>query len=206
MTLEIDSDSESLHGIRQRERHQRARGLVAGVTGALPPMVAFTERAAAILRAYLRRQGLRNYEIFYSWDLDLHDIDDHLSALAEQGAAWQPLPAMVTPGLPVTQLRPDENRRIKARTSGVLRLTHHQVVLAHWFWVEPVANKPDVSLWLCAAPSPDHYARLRQDVHRLRSQGKTPVWQIVSGDAYLDQRILHPPSQAQHQPTDADAP
>src|SRR5947207_5324732 len=100
MTLEIDANSNSLH-IRRRRRRRRA----AAVTGVLPPMVAYTERAAAELRAYLDEEGLENYRVFYSWELDLHDIDDHLAALGEHPAAWEPLPSLVARGNCVTQLR-----------------------------------------------------------------------------------------------------
>src|SRR5437016_4470444 len=106
MMLEIDADSNS-----QDVRPRRRRG--AAVSGVLPPMVAYTERAAAELRAYLDEQGLENYRVFYPWELDLHGIEDHLAALGEQPAAWEPLPSLVARGECVTQLRSDENRRVK---------------------------------------------------------------------------------------------
>src|SRR5688572_17716054 len=81
-------------GRETRRARRRSSGDVK-FTAPLPDGLAFTERAAAALRAYLERSGLASYRVFYNYltDVDMADVDEYFDALGEAGAAWQPLPS-----------------------------------------------------------------------------------------------------------------
>jgi hypothetical protein len=145
----------------------------------LPEGLAFTERAAADLRAYLDRAGLGEYRVFYNYylDVDFDDVDEHLAALGEDGVAWEPLPG--TLGRGVTGVRV-ERGEARGSEPGCLHLRRHEVVLARWLWVDP-ADDYLKDVWMCAAPTADHYARLREAVRRERHGRAAAEWRIVSG-------------------------
>src|SRR5438128_11647009 len=65
-------------------------------TSPLPASLVFTERAAALLRAYLLGEGLDDYHIYVCEELDLADIDNYFEGLGESEARWQPLAASET--------------------------------------------------------------------------------------------------------------
>jgi hypothetical protein len=145
----------------------------------LPEGVAFTERAAAALRAYLADAGLADYGVFYNHlvDVDMDDLDRHLEKLGEADAAWEPLPGFTAGGVAEVRFEADVPR---AHDPGVIHLRQHEVVLARWFWVSP-ADDWLQDVWLCAAPTPEHYARVRDELRQLRHTPEAAEWRIVSG-------------------------
>ena len=84
----------------------------AALSAALPGSVAWSECAAAALRAYLERCGLSHYRIFYARDTELSDLDAHLLELTRDDAdpatpAWEP----ALPGLSrCTPIAPSDRR------------------------------------------------------------------------------------------------
>src|SRR5690348_8824812 len=101
------------------------------VAVALPSGLVLTERAVAALRRFLRGRRLRRWRIFHCGDLDLHDVERHLDALGEAGAAWEAPPASVPGGEPlVTLTHGDDWAALWG--AGFLHLPAHDVVLARW--------------------------------------------------------------------------
>src|SRR5687767_7557177 len=94
----------------------------APVAGVLPSSVVLTERVVAALRAYLVKEGLGHYRIFHSGHLDLEDVEQHLEALGEDGAAWEVPPAMVAGGEPMPALTRSGDDEATIWESGFLRL------------------------------------------------------------------------------------
>ena len=67
-------------------RHHSASHLPPAKTSALlSDSVALTERAAAMLRAYLDTAGLRGYRVFASPNFDLEDVDRLLAQIEPDG-------------------------------------------------------------------------------------------------------------------------
>src|SRR5262245_25455738 len=62
----------------------------APVGAALPGSLAMTQRAAALLRAYLDENNLAHYRIFYCTSNDFFDAEWNLEVLGET-AAWESL-------------------------------------------------------------------------------------------------------------------
>ncbi len=156
----------------------------ATLTAPVPQGLAFTERAAAGLREYLARVGLHSYRVFYNdWtDADLHDVDEHLEVLGEGAAAWEPLPGLFGTPAGVASVRLDHDGA-RHRESGCIHLRNHEVVLARWFWVNLDRYDSLFDVWLCAAPTADHYTRLRDAVRRHRHSRAAAEWRIVSDDS-----------------------
>jgi hypothetical protein len=173
----------------RQTRRTRGRHPDAKFTAPLPDGLAFTERAAAALRAYLGRAGLGDYRVFYNYqaDIDMVDVGEHLDALGEAGAAWEPLPGMVRAGAGVADLRIEGDNSATGNDPGCIRLRRHEVVLARWFWVHPEDYL--CAVWLCAAPAPGHYARLRDDVLRLRHARAAAEWRIVASGDTAGERV-----------------
>jgi hypothetical protein len=145
----------------------------------LPENLAFTEWAVACLRKYLDRAGLGHYRVFYNYILDceMDDIDEHLKSLGES-AAWEPLSVVTggAEGLAAVQIK--GNGTARGQEPGCLNLRRHEIVLARWYWVD-AAEDQLVHVWLCAAPTFDHYARLREEFQRLQRSRSDPEWRIV---------------------------
>lgn len=182
---------------RRRSASKKAAAL-AGVdsatTAPLPDGLAFTERATSALRAALRRRGLRDYLVFYNYfaDFDLDDLEEHLAALGEApGTTWEPLPPLARgtrrrrhgracpPGVANVRLERD---RVRGLVPGFIHLRRHDVVVARWFWLNPVDDTL-VAAWLCAAPTFEHYGRLRDELRRLRRERTAADWRQVTGDS-----------------------
>jgi hypothetical protein len=144
-----------------------------------------TERAAAALRSYLDANGLAHYRVFFGV-YDVYDVYEHLEALGEV-AAWEPAPTLVPGGVVIDDFIPaSSGEPERLNESGILRLARAEVVLARWQWVSGEHYSVVRSLWLSAAPSAAHYAKLRSNVLRLRRGRRGSVWQVVSGHAYKD--------------------
>src|SRR4051794_5562888 len=137
-------------------RPRRRRG--PAMAAALPSGLVLTERAVAALRRFLLGRRLRGGGIFHCGDLDLHDVERHLDALGEGGAAWAARPASVPGGEPLVTLTHGEDWAA-LWDAGFLHLPAHEVVLARWHWIEEDGSVYR-NLWLCAAPSTQHYLRL----------------------------------------------
>jgi hypothetical protein len=149
----------------------------------LPPGVAVTERGVAALRAHLVANGLGHYRIFYCANLDLNDIEEHLEALGERGAAWEMPPAFVAGGEPMVGLTHSDDRA-KVWEVGFLRLAQSEIVLARRYWL--AGDSEYRTLLLCAAPSAEHYLRLHRRVLDLRHADAKAVWLVVRGHAHYD--------------------
>src|SRR5262245_35495679 len=72
----------------------------AAVGAALPESLAWTERAAAALRAYLDQHDLAHYRIFYVREHELSDLDAYIGELthASPTPSWEPAPAATAGG------------------------------------------------------------------------------------------------------------
>lgn len=176
-----DTETTDREAAPARGGRRRRRGTVAA---ALPSGLVLTERAVAALRRFLRGRRLRGWRIFHCRDLDLHDVERHLDALGEAGAAWEAPPANVPGGEPLVALT-HGNDRATLWEAGFLHLPGHDVVLARWHWVGADGDTYR-NLWLCAAPSTQQYLRLRREVVRLRHEHGQRVWQVVRGAPYSD--------------------
>ena len=178
-------------------------GAGSGDLGTLPPWFVYTERIVAALRAYLDERGLGHYAIYNTPDPGLYDLDEHLPALGEPGATWETLPAWTPGGEPMSSITFDEHAngdaaaetiRAKAWSSGCLRLASLEVVIARWYWLDPLGYSR--TAWFFAAPTPAHVARLRQQIRASRRGRATSVWQVVrGGDGSCDhpQRVPREP-------------
>ena len=177
----------SLTPYSPEESAESARPAAATVFGTLPAEVALTERAAATLRAYLVASGLAHYRIFFGCDY-LYDLEEHLEALGEV-AAWESVAPMVEHGESIHALTHGEDDRPHLWESGILRLSRAEVIVGRWYWSHRDGYTATRSLWLFAAPSPEHYSKLRAGINAERRKRGGAVWQIVrGGDADGDTR------------------
>jgi hypothetical protein len=164
-----------------RPHHLRHHGashpLPAKTAAVLSDSIALTERAAAMLRAYLDTAGLRGYRVFASPNFDLQDIDQLLPALGEAEAAWEPAPAQVQAGHTVCYLSFDSGTASE-RPSGFLRLFRHEAVLARWTWVDPECACEN-TLLLVASPSAEAFHRLNRAVATARRKSNDQTWQVI---------------------------
>lgn len=157
------------------------------VTASLPGGIAFTERAAAALRAYLASADLRDYRVFYCNDLDVDDVGEHLEALGETGAAWQPLPCAVDGGAAFSAIH-IVGKDVSRLEAGCLRLAKHEVVLGRWMWLHDEEGYLR-TIWFCAAPSLEHVTRLRDAVRHHRHAKGGSTWRIMRSAYDGDERI-----------------
>lgn len=151
---------------------------------AAPAAVVMTDRAIAAVRAYLQSRGLESFQIFHSPSLDIDEIDRYLDGIGEASAQWESLSCALQ-GVEALDTFSCGEPDGALHRSGFLHLSTHELVLFRWSWIDtesPLAQ----SLCLCAAPSPAHFTRLRQQLRTISRQRAAAVWQIVSGDAYLD--------------------
>lgn len=160
------------------------QGRGAPVVGALPPGLVFTERAVAMLRAYLDARELRDYRIFYCTDFGFHDIGEHLSSL-DPNASWDALSPMSSAGEPCGAVLNQET--LGSFQAGALDIRRHQIVIARWYWVDCDSYNQFRKFTLSAAPTPGHAAKLRAELVRLRGTSRQSYWQIVHGDADSDE-------------------
>jgi hypothetical protein len=183
----------------------------AAVAAPLPEELVLTERAAATLRAYLVANGLAHYRIFFGCDT-IYDIEKHLDALGEV-AAWEAVAPMVHGGEIIHAVTQSEETGVgKLWETGILRLARAEVVLGRWYWANRDSYAYTKSLWLCAAPSAEHYARLRTRVLAERHKQGGAVWQIVRSaddddtrtprDASAADDVVLPPALRQRLETD----
>jgi hypothetical protein len=148
----------------------------APLTYALPPGFVMTEWAVGTLRQYLLRIGLSHYQICHCTDLDLNDIEYHLSALDEAQAQWESLPAALSDGEPMEALTHGKSGS-RIWPVGVLHLRKRQVVLARWYWVDEI--EVFRQLWLIALAEPANYLSLRNALRRQRRHNGARKWEIV---------------------------
>ena len=150
----------------------------------VPPSLALTERAGALLRRHLRGldgdgDGGDGWEVVYANDLWFFDFDLYLDDL-EAGAAWEPLPGITAAravgvghsfekAAPTTLLRP-----------GVCVLDAYGTAVARWMWHDTEGGGWD-SIHLVAVRDADGYKRLKTDLKRLRAGKNRSKWQVVRG-------------------------
>ncbi len=155
-----------------------------GLTASVNSDLAFSERAAGFLRAYLADTGLREYSIFYVTELDMEDLDEHLPAMCASAGApvptWAAAPAVTEGGAGLRAVSIDSKDKPKICSAGFLRLSHADVVLARWHWVDVEHGGVNIN-WLCAAPTAEHIVRLRAQVRRHRHLYGQSTWQIIRG-------------------------
>ncbi len=150
----------------------------------MPAALAFTEQAAAILQQYLCKHDLDHYRIYYVCKMDLDDLERMLDLL-DDSARWETLPPLTRNGAAITPLTHNSTQAWTWPT-GCLRLRRQEVVLARWYW-EMVDHRGQLRcVDLCAAPSPEHYLRLQDEVRRHRRIRTAATWQIVAGYAWRD--------------------
>ena len=133
---------------------------------ALPPDLVFTDRMMTDLRDWLRAHQLDDHQIFF--------CEGEPAATWESGAAGQTI-----------RILGRHEKSGELHHTGFLHLRRHRIVLANWRWIG-LADGLVRTFWLCAAPSPQHYERVRKAVRKLRRAGAKSMWQIVSGDAWRD--------------------
>jgi hypothetical protein len=150
----------------------------------LPADVVLTQRAAALLRAYLSENDLGHYPIFHCGGSDLYDVEWYLAALGETDARWQPVPAFISGGDLIGDMETPDGQPARLADSGILRLAEHEVVIARWHWIDD--NGALGILNLFAARSAAHFARLQADIARQRRGGSAAVWQVIRGHGYKD--------------------
>ena len=151
----------------------------------LPPDVVLTQRAAAILRAYLSENDIGHYPIFHCSGSDLYDVEWFLAALGESEARWEPATPLVSGGDAIGDLETPDGAPARLADNGILRLAKHEVVIARWHWVDTEGSLDILNLF--AARSPAHFARLQDEVARHRRGGCAAVWQIVRGYGHEEQ-------------------
>jgi len=152
----------------------------------VPPSLAFSQRAVATLRREVRQRGCGAFRIFHVVSFDLYDVDEYLGPLGESGR-WEPLAPDVAEGEALCAMtRTNSSSRIW--DAGLLYLRRSEVFIARWIWFD----NGDVRYFnLCAAPSGEHYQKLRTRVIELRRESGEPVWQIVGGGA--DEKVSRRP-------------
>jgi hypothetical protein len=155
---------------------------LAPIDAAAPPPpheLTFTARIISQMRAHLAACGLHDYQIFYGDD-EMEDIDVYLHAV-DPDARWAPLEAadpLIT--------RLESRSKSRPQPSGWLHLRASEVMLGRWTWV----NTTDAAikrLTLCAAPTPQHYQRLRSLMQKQRRSRGMAMWQIVCGERWRDE-------------------
>src|SRR5687767_938568 len=104
----------------------------------LPADVVLTQRAAAILRAYLSENDIGHYPIFHCGGSEMYDVEAFLAAPGETDARWQPAPPLVSGGDAIADLETfdDDDQPARLADSGILRLAKHEVVIARWHWID----------------------------------------------------------------------
>src|SRR5687768_1268117 len=102
----------------------------------LPAEMVLTQRAAAVLRAYLSENDLGHYPIFHCGGNDLFDVEWYLAALGESAARWEPAPPFISSGDAIGDMETFESQPARLADSGFLRLADHEVVIARWHWID----------------------------------------------------------------------
>ncbi len=179
----------------------------------LPPGLVMAERMTAAVWGYLRGQGLAGWTVFFTPGPDLSDIDVHLAALGEAGAAWEPLPGLSdggeqpslalprskggdardgadeapdAPEAPRTAGQPDLYR------PGCLLLRTHEVLVARWHYLD-LHNGGWSPAHLYAAASVEAFRALRERVGKLRHEDVQSTWQIVDGNPWPAETVPREP-------------
>lgn len=150
----------------------------------LPANLVLTERATAALRAYLLKEGLGDWTIFFPTVWNLHDLDTHLGALGVS-SSWQPAPGYSDGGVSLNILHRD-GESSSLRCSGFLQLPRQQMVVARWYWIDSEGYGGARQIWLCAAPSAEAYDAFLAKVTVLRRKATGASWQLISGGSVSD--------------------
>jgi hypothetical protein len=149
--------------------------------------IVLTQRAAAVLRAYLNEHELGHYRIFRCEDDNIFNAEWCLDELGESqpAASWEGLPALIAGGETIARLSYEESVG-PLFEGGALHLARHEAVLARWSWVDPDNYSETRTLQLVAARSERDVTRLRDDVARHRRAAQEAKWQIVRGISSRD--------------------
>src|SRR5688572_24357325 len=124
----------------------------------LPAELVLTQRAAAVLRAYLSENELGHYRIFDCSSNELYDVEFFLAQLGEADATWEPAPPFVAGGDGITTVTIESEKVPRLWDCGILRLAKHEVVIARWYWIDDNGLLSVLNLF--AAHTPGHFARL----------------------------------------------
>jgi hypothetical protein len=150
----------------------------------LPADLVLTQRAAAVLRAYLSGNDLGHYHLFHCAQNEMWDVEYYLAPLGENGAAWEATPPFITGGDTLANVTVEKEAFARLWQCGILRMANHEVVIGRWHWID---GEGDLRiLTLCAAHSPAHFFRLRKELLAHRRSATTAQWQIVRGNAHRD--------------------
>lgn len=193
------------------------------VYGSLPSELILAEHIGASLRRYLQQRELTEYQIFFSGDPLLREIDEYLDQLGEgdadavdadptdgaadgNGADHHKVPDPAAPKPPALRwdshpsLLPGGEQPAAVHVerellfpAGFLWLRKFQVVIARWHYFD-VYRTHWVPLWLCAAASPAHYHRLRETLVALTRERSEGQWQIVGGPTYGGDLVARDPN------------
>jgi hypothetical protein len=175
----MDYETDILEAVQERAGRRTAPAPPA-TAASLPPGVVMADLAAGRLRQYLRRHRLDGWQVFCSNDLDLHDLDQHLDKLGP--GEWEPAESLLPGGAQPTYLPSKKDQ--PAYPPGTLWLRAHEAIVGRWYWYD-TDDARWYTFYLLAAPSADHYLRLREAVRALR-RGPGATWQVVSGEAWKD--------------------
>jgi hypothetical protein len=157
--------------------------------GSLPGGLVLAGQFTGQLRAFLDARRLTGWDIFFLNGGHLADVDSCLAEIGEADAAWEPHPRDYNAGeQPGGLSDPAAGERIGGRPAGCLHLPEHEVVVARWFLFD-MSNRAWMPVYLCAAPSPDRYHRLKEELIQIRRQNAQNVWQVVTGETWRDERI-----------------
>ena len=148
--------------------------------------------------------------MFFTAGPDLGDIDTHLAALGEAGAAWEALPGLSAggeqPALAVARGKPGEAKEADEAEAaadaatgtgrvgpavyrpGCLLLRGHDVLIARWHYLD-LHNGGWSPAYLYAAASPEAFQGLREKVGKLRHADVQAAWQVVDGNPWPAETI-----------------
>src|SRR5688500_20127709 len=90
----------------------------------LPADMVLTERAAAVLRAYLSENELGHDHLFHCGQSELYDVQHYLAALGEKGAAWESAPPFIAGGDAPASLTIEGESTPRLWHCGILRLAN----------------------------------------------------------------------------------
>jgi len=157
--------------------------------GSLPGGLVLAGQFTGQLRAFLDVRGLAGWEIFFLNGGHLSDVDACLSDIGEADAVWEPHRRDFNAGeQPGGLSDPSDGESVADRPAGCLHLREHEVVVARWFFFD-LPHRVWAPVYLCAAPSPDRYHRLKEELTQLRRKNAQNVWQVVTGETWRDERI-----------------
>jgi hypothetical protein len=188
MTFMVSATAKSRPGRIPIDVRPHAHTDLLPARGSLPCGLVLAGQLTGQFRAFLNSRGLDRWDIFLLNAGDLADLDCFLADIGEPDAQWEPHPHEFNGGEQPSTLCEFDTAGSASRPAGFLHLPDHQIAVARWFLFDQ-SNRAWAPLLLCAAPSTDRYDRLKEELSRVRRQNARDVWQVVTGEAWRDQRI-----------------